>query len=138
MEVYDLLRDEQLPLLLQRLQQQKSATLDELQLPAEAPPTEDEKATQEAAGSRAAIKARGKLTDYAAVPDCAHGRTVGWLRERVFALEHQLAAFTVRWARNTEELHSRFICVVCVALSVHVGFPKCSGRDLLAAAERRV
>ncbi|KAL8434686.1 hypothetical protein ACSSS7_003003 [Eimeria intestinalis] len=35
-EVYDLLTDEQLPLLLQRLQQRKSSTLDELQMPAEA------------------------------------------------------------------------------------------------------
>ncbi|KAL8425193.1 hypothetical protein Efla_004268 [Eimeria flavescens] len=59
-EVYDLLTDEQLPLLLQRLQQQKSATLDELQMPAEAAAAEAE-AAQAASDSRAAIKARGEL-----------------------------------------------------------------------------
>ncbi|KAL8453592.1 hypothetical protein Emag_001811 [Eimeria magna] len=58
-EVYDLLTDEQLPLLLQRLQQRKSATLDELQMPAEAAAA-DAGVTQQAGGSRAAIKARGK------------------------------------------------------------------------------
>ncbi|KAL8445741.1 hypothetical protein Emed_005423 [Eimeria media] len=58
-EVYDLLTDEQLPLLLQRLQQRKSATLDELQMPAEAAEA-DAGETQQGGGSRAAIKARGK------------------------------------------------------------------------------
>ena len=61
-EVYDLLGDELLPQLLQQLQQQKSATLEELQLqPDIAAAEEGANTPQDATGKRAVIKARGRL-----------------------------------------------------------------------------
>ncbi|CDJ45222.1 PRPF39 protein, related, related [Eimeria tenella] len=57
-DVYDLLGDELLPQLLQRLQQQKSATLEELQLPAEADHPTEQPVAADPAAARAAIKER--------------------------------------------------------------------------------
>lgn len=86
-EVYDMLTDEQLPLLLQRLQQQKSATLEELQLPAETPAAYDV-STQNAAATREATKARGKI--YAGAVAAARPELVLMLMLLLLLLRHHL------------------------------------------------
>lgn len=58
-DVYDLLADELLPELLQRLRQQKSSTLEELQLSPERAGAEQQPKSDDPAAARAAIKERG-------------------------------------------------------------------------------
>ena len=74
-EVYDILDDELLPQLLQQLQQQKTATLEELQLPTETAEAKDGFKPIDGATRRAALKERGKLSAAAIAAD-AHAGSV--------------------------------------------------------------
>ncbi|XP_026189673.1 uncharacterized protein LOC34621405 [Cyclospora cayetanensis] len=110
-DVYDLLGDELLPQLLQRLQQQKSTTLQDLQLAIDAAATAEQVSSADPAAERAAIKEKGKPSN-AAIDNAAVAKGSAYARQ----------------CAPTSPL-------LCAACSVSLGLPECCRQGVLAAVE---